>query len=741
MPRPARLSPPPDPVVPRLHRRKLLAAAATVWALVLAPIVQAQSCPASLGGWPLSPTAGGDPTNRAFCEDKSGATGIKECKFICLYVAPGGLGLESIMAIVNWAVESDRGYHLEYTCTPRPSGLISGNDYVISPSRQAYAGVYGPQQLHESALEIVRQNLAAIEGSALPCPGPAPPPPPAEPTGPEPVIFIPGIMGSQLRGEDGRTIWPPLGPGASRGWHLLNGRDDVRNDLIRLSLNPDTRHESIEATDALRFDGEAPIYGRLIEYLTSTGGYAEYDVRGDPARRSLGGCGDSTQLPRPNLFVFAYDWRLPIVYNASILEDYVACIATFHRGKKLNIVTHSMGGLVARRYILDHPGKVNKLITIAAPFLGAPKVAYQMWYGYLSVDLNGLVLAQLPGALDATYAPVREMEAFYPGLHNLLASRAFYELGGPLPRVLSPDVPGNPHPFSLTPVALTYLQFMEDDGVMDRLFTERSLNGKTAAGSNRDFHDYVNGNGDGQDDWGDDHTGVRYFHLIGVQRALNTAQGLRIGPDLSAQLPVTVRIDPEGPGDGTVPLLSAARIGNGRNLNAPDARLYIYAGPGTLDRMKELLEAPGVTVYTEENDKLLDHADIVNNRRVQAKVLELLLDRSPGERKPRLAAGRPSNGDRFRVAFEGRTYLTQYAYEVDNGVPIDEYYYPILQATGVQATQDGQPLWGRFVRVPAAGQGNQSSVVWWHVTWVPVNGGYQLSNTPNVTLEVLGRAP
>jgi len=42
------------------------------------------------------------------------------------------------------------------------------------------------------------------------------------------------------------------------------------------------------------------------------------------------------------------------------------------------ILTHSMGGLVARRYVLDNPDthNVDKMVTIAAPWLGAPKVIY-----------------------------------------------------------------------------------------------------------------------------------------------------------------------------------------------------------------------------------------------------------------------------------------------------------------------------------------------------------------------------
>ena len=48
------------------------------------------------------------------------------------------------------------------------------------------------------------------------------------------------------------------------------------------------------------------------------------------------------------------------------------------QSKKVHIITHSMGGLDARRMIVDVPGmaeKVATLTTIATPHLGSPAAA------------------------------------------------------------------------------------------------------------------------------------------------------------------------------------------------------------------------------------------------------------------------------------------------------------------------------------------------------------------------------
>ncbi len=615
--------------------------------------------------------------------------------------------------------------------------------FHYSKSRKAQASFLVQEN---SEREIFRNAGVAvftnqIEPLGAPCDAPVEPIP-ARPATPDPVIFIPGFMGSVLRGTDGHLLWPPEGPGAARTWHLPS----VRSDFIRLSLNPATRAEEIEATDALRFDGPTPFYGPLLKFLSGTGGYIEYEVNNNPDRRTTSGCANVAQNPKPSLFVFAYDWRLPIERNAGILADYVGCVKSFYPDRKVNIVTHSMGGLVARRYILDHPNSVNKLITVAAPFLGAPKPLYQMLYGFLSVDMNGMVLTALPRAGDATFAPVREMQEYYPGLHQLIASRAYYELGGPPYTVLDTT-------FAIERIA--YRDLMGQDGIVEKMFPRPSNNGKTPARTNRDFHEYAKADGNGQDDWSRDLTGVKYHHLIGVQASVDTALSLREGQEPEgasalSQAPAAARganplyaMFPKGPGDGTVPLLSAVRIGAGRNLNAPNARLFIYAGRDALAGQTEIATNRAVSVFPEADDLLLEHSAIAANPRVMSKVLELLREEDAGltmTNSERIEGNRLPNTS-VAVRYQGKTYQTTHQRETDNGIPIDIYFYPITRTDGTQATQNGEKIWGRFVRKPAADSPNATSVEWWHATWVQRGGAWEQVNTKGAQFEVLGKLP
>jgi pimeloyl-ACP methyl ester carboxylesterase len=219
------------------------------------------------------------------------------------------------------------------------------------------------------------------------------------------------------------------------------------------------------------------------------------------------------------LFPFAYDWRRAIEDNANLLDEYVQCVRTVYPNQKVNIVTHSMGGLVARRYIIDHPNVVNELITVAAPFLGSAKPLYQMQYGLLDTELS------MQGTLRwALYGPaVRDMPLYFPGLHELMLSRQYYELGGP-PYAIepAPDMRSGIEGGKETETPLSYDDWLS---LVDRVLPGRSYNGKTAAQTSRDFHEYSR-NGNSQDDWSHDTTGVRYYHLFGVQHLKNTPQSL-----------------------------------------------------------------------------------------------------------------------------------------------------------------------------------------------------------------------
>ncbi|MDP3762918.1 MAG: hypothetical protein Q8Q97_02500, partial [bacterium] len=83
-----------------------------------------------------------------------------------------------------------------------------------------------------------------------------------------------------------------------------------------------------------------------------------------------------------NLFTMPYDWRQSNVLTAVQLENKIDEVETICQCAKVDLVAHSMGGLVARQYIQSdrYENDVDQLIFLGTPHLGAPK-SYLMWEG------------------------------------------------------------------------------------------------------------------------------------------------------------------------------------------------------------------------------------------------------------------------------------------------------------------------------------------------------------------------
>ena len=84
--------------------------------------------------------------------------------------------------------------------------------------------------------------------------------------------------------------------------------------------------------------------------------------------------------PEKDLFVFPYDWRDSNIENASILKTKIREIKQQENWPSVDLIAHSMGGLLAREYIESdyYNNDVDQLITLGTPNNGAPE-AYPKW--------------------------------------------------------------------------------------------------------------------------------------------------------------------------------------------------------------------------------------------------------------------------------------------------------------------------------------------------------------------------
>jgi hypothetical protein len=173
------------------------------------------------------------------------------------------------------------------------------------------------------------------------------------------VILLPGILGSVLQ-RDGRDVWAPTAGGVLRGlWTLgrslkdlrLEGdspdRDDLGDGVVASRLMPD-----VHLVPGLwGIDG----YSAISAMITSS-----FDV-----------------VPGQTFFEVPYDWRRDNRVAARRLAEVALPALHEHRKSnpdaKLVLISHSMGGLVARYFLecMDGWQDTRMLITFGTPYRGA----------------------------------------------------------------------------------------------------------------------------------------------------------------------------------------------------------------------------------------------------------------------------------------------------------------------------------------------------------------------------------
>ncbi len=178
-----------------------------------------------------------------------------------------------------------------------------------------------------------------------------------------PVILIPGILGSKLRdGETGQLVWGAFDGGEA---------DPETPEGARLIAIPMKEGVPIdELTDSVRSDGaldrvKVKLFGLPIQLnayinILSTlgaGGYLDQSLASNKLNEIDYGDDHFT------CFQFDYDWRLDNVENAKRLKKFIEEKREYILGEykkrginrddvKFDIVAHSMGGLLTRYFLM-----------------------------------------------------------------------------------------------------------------------------------------------------------------------------------------------------------------------------------------------------------------------------------------------------------------------------------------------------------------------------------------------------
>ena len=207
-----------------------------------------------------------------------------------------------------------------------------------------------------------------------------------------PVIFLPGIMGSRLEIQvagGAPTDWDPNSAATFyRSW--LRAKATEKGDLLHSSNGAAV----IAAASWTNADQEARGWGSVAEkYYRSILEALESDLNGDA---------------RHPVYAFGYDWRQGNRQSADGLGTFVAQVLDDNDADECVLITHSMGGLVAReayRSVAGMRGKVAAIVHLAQPVLGAP-VAYRRLVAGSTRKHDGWTMNRLMGSTAEEVATI-----------------------------------------------------------------------------------------------------------------------------------------------------------------------------------------------------------------------------------------------------------------------------------------------------------------------------------------------
>lgn len=220
-----------------------------------------------------------------------------------------------------------------------------------------------------------------------------------------PIVFVPGIMGTRLR--IGQVPWDPDSTSvmtAEWGWrNTVSMRGQLNPDNAATLLHKGTSHSKAEKARSWACLPTS-FYGKILREL-----HARYSDADGPV-----------SMP---VYAFGYDWRKSNAVSATACARFARKVLHREQAEELVFVTHSMGGYVVRRALLDDKELGHKtmcVIHIGQPAGGAP-VAYRRHVYGTARSVDGWQMRVLLGG-----APEDTLRLFsvMPGAMQLLPNDA-----------------------------------------------------------------------------------------------------------------------------------------------------------------------------------------------------------------------------------------------------------------------------------------------------------------------------
>lgn len=190
-----------------------------------------------------------------------------------------------------------------------------------------------------------------------------------------PLVGLPGLIGTRIEDPSSHEVlWGGLSS-------LVRRKAPMR---LALPVRPGDR-SGLEPVAPIRSLAGMDVYGGITRTLITCGGY-----RFSTLEEAAG--------PAP-LLEFPYDWRLGCEENAARLAEFLASLRRLCKdpGLKVDLVGHSMGGLIARYYLLYGGADVLAEPAARPTFAGAEQVRRLVMFGTPNAGSAEALLALVHG--------------------------------------------------------------------------------------------------------------------------------------------------------------------------------------------------------------------------------------------------------------------------------------------------------------------------------------------------------
>lgn len=263
-----------------------------------------------------------------------------------------------------------------------------------------------------------------------------------------PVIIVPGVMGTEIS--------RPTDDGLEKLWlDLAHNLTDIGDEFMdALQFNDD-----LTPMDTSLIVGD--VIGKVLFLDYSDGLMIEFEKQG--------------YVEGEDLFLFPYDWRYGVSEdNINKLKQKITDVLTLSGESKVDIIAHSTGGLLVKKYVVDNPvdNHIDKAVFVGVPNTGAPKV------------IKALIQGDNFGNLLVADSEMKKLSKNFPVSYDLSPSEQYFNAKGSYIKIISTPL------FASTPKDLNFAEansFLLDDHDLNAQALENAKNLHTEAFDNYDL--------------------------------------------------------------------------------------------------------------------------------------------------------------------------------------------------------------------------------------------------------------